>query len=183
MSAHGAIATDEHLRTSNPDVFAAGDCTDSPQFVYVAAYEGALAAENALGGSRRVDLSALPRVTFTDPQIASAGMTAAEAAASGLEVKSTVLPLSAIPRALVNRERHGLVKLVADADSERLLGASMMAAGAGEVIQAAVLAIKAGMTTTELAETFHPYLTMAEGLKLAAQTFTRDVSRLSCCAA
>jgi mercuric reductase len=65
---HGAIATDEHLRTSNPDVFAAGDCTDSPQFVYVAAYEGALAAENALGGSRRVDLSALPRVTFTDPR-------------------------------------------------------------------------------------------------------------------
>jgi mercuric reductase len=183
LGARGEIVTDEHLRTSAPGVFAAGDCTGAPQFVYVAAYEGALAAENALGGTLRVDLSALPRVTFTDPQIASAGMTVAEAAAAGFTVKSTVLPVSAIPRALVNRDEHGLVKLVADQDTDRLLGASMMVPGAGEVIQSAVLAIRAGLTTRELADTFHPYLTMAEGLKLAAQTFTRDVSRLSCCAA
>ena len=183
VGSRGAIVTDDGMRTSNPRVFAAGDCTDSPQFVYVAAYEGALAAENALGGSRVVDLSALPRVTFTSPQIASAGMTAAEAIASGFEVKHTVLPLYAVPRALVNRDTRGLVKLVADARTDRLLGASMMAEGAGDVIHSAVLAIKTGMTISALAETFHPYLTMAEALRLAAQTFTRDVSQLSCCAA
>jgi mercuric reductase len=75
------------------------------------------------------------------------------------------------------------VKLVAEAGSGRLLGATVLADGAGDVISAAVLAIRHGITTSELAATLHPYLTMAEGLKLAAQTFTRDVGRLSCCAA
>jgi mercuric reductase len=94
-----------------------------------------------------------------------------------------VLPLDAVPRALVNGDTRGLVKLVAEAASRRLLGASIMADGAGEVIQSAVLAIDRGMTVDELASTWAPYLTMAEALKLAAQTFTRDVARLSCCAA
>jgi mercuric reductase len=94
-----------------------------------------------------------------------------------------VLPLEAVPRALVNGDTRGLVKLVAEADSGRLLGASIVADGAGEVIQSAVLAIDRGMTGGELASAWAPYLTMAEALKLAAQTFTRDVAKLSCCAA
>lgn len=180
----GAVVVDGHLRTTNPRVFAAGDCTPAPQFVYVSAYQGALAAENALNGaSRAVDLRALPRVTFTSPQIASAGLTEAEAREAGREVKSSVLPLSAVPRAIVNRETRGLIKMVADASTDELLGVSVLAEGAGEVIQAAVYALKLRLTTREVAETFHPYLTVAEGLKLAAQTFTRDVAMLSCCAA
>ena len=175
---------DSHLLTSNPRVFAAGDVTGGPQFVYVAAYEGQLAVGNALlGDDREVDLLGLPRVTFTSPQLASAGITEAQARAQGREVRTTVMPLSAVPRALVNRDTRGLVKLVAEAGSGRLLGATVLADGAGDVISAAVLAIRHGITTAELAATLHPYLTMAEGLKLAAQTFTRDVGRLSCCAA
>lgn len=180
----GAIVVDEQLRTTNPRVWAAGDVTAGPQFVYVSAYEGALAAENALlGAGRRVDLTGLPRVTFTSPPAAGAGLTEAQARDAGHEVKTAVIGLSAVPRALVNRDTHGVIKLVADAATDRLLGASIVGEGAGDAIQAAVLAIRAGMTTAELAATFHPYLTMVEGLKLAAQTFTRDVSRLSCCAA
>jgi mercuric reductase len=180
----GAIVVDEQLRTSNPRVWAAGDVTDAPQFVYVSAYHGALAAENALlGANRTVDLTGLPRVTFTAPQIAGAGQTEAAARAAGHDVTTTVLPLSAVPRALVNRDTHGVIKLVADAATGRLLGATIVADAAGEAIQTAVLAIRVGMTTDELAATFHPYLTMAEGLKLAAQTFGRDVHKLSCCAA
>jgi mercuric reductase len=180
----GAIVVDEQLRTSNPRVWAAGDVTDAPQFVYVSAYQGALAAENALlGANRTVDLTGLPRVTFTAPQIAGAGLTEAAARDAGYDVITTVLPLSAVPRALVNRDTHGVIKLVADAATNRLLGATIVADAAGEAIQTAVLAIRAGMTTDELAATFHPYLTMAEGLKLAAQTFGRDVHKLSCCAA
>jgi mercuric reductase len=180
----GAIVVDEHLRTTNPRVFAAGDCTSAPQFVYVAAYQGGLAADNALsGGSRTVDLRALPRVTFTSPQIASAGFTEAEAQGQGREVKTTVLPLTAVPRAIVNRDTRGLIKMVADATTNEILGVSVLSEGAGEVIQSAVLAIKFRLTVQDVAETFHPYLTMAEGLKLAAQTFTRDVAMLSCCAA
>lgn len=184
VDGRGAIVVDEQLRTTNPRVWAAGDVTPAPQFVYVSAYQGALAAENALGGaSQRVDLTGLPRVIFTSPTVAAAGLTEAQARDAGHDVKSSMVAASAVPRALVNRDRHGLVKLVADAATDRLLGASIVGEGAGDAIQAAVLAIRHGITTAELAATFHPYLTMVEGLKLAAQTFTRDVAKLSCCAA
>ena len=184
IDAKGAIIVDDQLRTKNPSVYAAGDVTGAPQFVYVSAYEGALAVDNALlGTNRAVDFRGLPKVTFTSPQIASAGLTESKAREAGLEVVTSVLPLDAIPRALVNHETTGLFKLVAEARTGRLLGASIMADGAAEVIQSAVLAIKYGISIEDLASTFHPYLTMAEGLKLAAQTFTRDVHKLSCCAA
>jgi mercuric reductase len=184
VDARGAIVVDDQLRTTHPGVWAAGDVTGAPQFVYVSAYQGALAAENALlGAGRSVDLAGLPRVIFTTPALAAAGLTEDQARGAGYDVRTSVLPASAIPRALVNRDPHSVVKLVSQAATNRLLGATVVGEGAGEVIQSAVLAIRYGITTTELAGTFHPYLTMAEGLKLAAQTFTRDVARLSCCAA
>jgi len=180
----GAVAVDEAQRTTNPRVWAAGDVTRTPQFVYVAAYEGGLAAGNALTGARTYrDLSALPSVIFTQPQIASVGMTEAEARAKGLEVRTSILPLDAVPRARVNGDDLGLFKLVAEASSDRLLGAQVVAENAGDVIYAAVLATRFGLRVSDLLDTFAPYLTMAEGLKLAAQSFSRDVKKLSCCAA
>lgn len=110
-------------------------------------------------------------------------MTEAQAAQAGHDVVTSVLPLEHVPRALVNRDTRGLVKLVADRASDRLLGVHVVSDGAGEVIQPGVYALLAKLTTVEMAGAFHPYLTMAEGLKLAAQTFTRDVAKLSCCAA
>ncbi|WP_249011881.1 mercury(II) reductase [Conexibacter sp. DBS9H8] len=181
---HGAIVVDDAQRTSVSSIYAAGDVTTQPQFVYVAAAGGAAAAENALtGAGRHLDLTNLPQIIFTSPQIALAGLTEQQAREAGFVVQTSVLPLSAIPRAIVNGDTDGLFKLVADAGSGRLLGASIIADAAGEVIQSAVLAIKAEMTFTDLASTWAPYLTMAEGLKLAAQTFGRDVAKLSCCAA
>jgi mercuric reductase len=180
----GAVVVDEYLRTTNGRVFAAGDVSGAPQFVYVAAHEGALAAENALNGAaRKLDLNALPRVTFTSPQIAAVGLTEEQAREAGYAVKTSVLPLELVPRALVNAETAGLIKLVADAERDRLLGAHVLAEHAGEVIQAATVAVKFGLTVADLIDTFHPYLTIAEGLKLAAQTFESDVAKLSCCAA
>ncbi len=130
-----------------------------------------------------LDFDSLPRVTFTTPQIASAGLTEAQARERGFDVESSVLPLDAVPRALVDADTSGLFKLVAEAGTGRLVGASVLASRAGEVIQSAVLAIRAGMSVSELAAGWAPYLTMAEGLKLAAQAFARDVAKLSCCAA
>jgi mercuric reductase len=180
----GAILVDQQLRTSVPSIYAAGDVTDQPQFVYVAAAAGAVAAQNALAGaSETLDFSNLPRIIFTSPQIAAAGLTERQAHERGFDVETTVLPLGAVPRALVNGDTLGLFKLVGERGSGRLLGASIIADGAGEVIQSAVLAIRAGMTVEQLSSTWAPYLTMAEGLKLAAQTFDRDVAKLSCCAA
>ena len=183
MGAKGEIQVNEHLQTTNPDIYAAGDCIGDPMYVYVAAYAGGLAAENALNGARKVyDLTALPHVTFTDPQIASVGLTEQQAKAQGLRIKMAVLPLEHVPRALASRNTKGLIKLVAEEQTGRLVGAHVLAAEAGEVIQEATLAIRFGLTVQDLADTFHPYLTMVEGLKLAALTFKKDVSKLSCCA-
>ncbi|WP_082374249.1 mercury(II) reductase [Ardenticatena maritima] len=183
LDERGHIRIDEYAQTSNPRVYAAGDCATLPMFVYVAAHSGSVAAENALHGNRRtLDLDALPKVTFTDPQVASAGLTESQAREAGFAVKTSVLPLTHVPRALAAHDTRGLIKLVADAESDRLLGAHLLAPEGGEIIQIAVLAIRAGMTTRDVAETIFPYLTLAEGLKLAAQSFEKDVATLSCCA-
>lgn len=180
----GFLQVDDHLRTSRPGVFAAGDCTDRPQFVYVAAKAGTMAAENALGGDRRLDLSAMPAVVFTDPQLAWVGLTEEEARERHGDGKVIVrtLPMAKVPRALANRDTRGRIKLVARVDDGRLLGVHVLSPQAGEVIQTGVLAVKHGLTVHDLADTLFPYLTEVEGLKLAAQTFTRSVEKLSCCA-
>jgi mercuric reductase len=180
----GEIITDEYQRTANPRIWAAGDVTGSPQFVYVAAAQGSRAAANALDNAgRTVDYTALPRVTFTSPAIASAGLTEAELIRQGVACDCRVLPLSAVPRAIVARDTRGVVKLVAEARTGRVRGVHAVADSAGEIITAASYAIRARMTVADLAEAWAPYLTMSEGLRLAAQAFSRDVSRLSCCAA
>ena len=110
------------------------------------------------------------------------GLTEAQAKEKGYDVKASVLPASAVPRAIVNRETWGVFKIVADAATDQILGVHVVAENAGDVIYAGVLAVKFHLTVQDLVETFAPYLTMAEGLKLATQTFGRDVHRLSCCA-
>lgn len=180
----GQVVVDEQLRTHNPRIWAAGDVTGHPQFVYVAAAHGSLVADNALDGAgRTLDYRHLPRITFTSPQLAAVGLTDAQAAQQGIACTYRVLPLEHLPRALVNRDTRGLVKIVAERATGRVLGVSMVAGGAGDAILAAVYAVKLGMTVAELADTWAPYLTIGEGLKLAAQAFTRDVAKLSCCAA
>ncbi|MDP1569327.1 MAG: mercury(II) reductase [Vicinamibacterales bacterium] len=179
---HGAILVDAHLRTSVHDIYATGDCTSQPQFVYVAAAGGTRAAINMTGGDATLDLSAMPAVVFTDPQIATVGLTEADARQGGIATDSRTLSLEAVPRALVNFDTRGFIKVVAEAGTGRVLGVQMVAPEAGEAIQAAALAIRAGMTVHDVAEQLFPYLTTVEGLKLAAQTFTKDVGQLSCCA-
>lgn len=181
--ARGFIAVDAAMRTSNQRVYAAGDVTGDPHFVYVAAAQGALAADNALGDrSEEIDYTALPRITFTSPQVAAAGLTEAQAREGGFDVVTSKLPIEYVPRALVEGDRAGVFKLVAEAGTKRLLGATIVAEGAGDVILAAIYAIKFGLTLDQLTGTWAPYLTMGEGLKLAAQALDRDVAHLSCCA-
>ena len=180
----GEIVVDEHLRTSSPRVWAAGDVTGHPQFVYVAAKHGAVVVDNAFDeAARRVDYAAMPRITFTSPTLASAGLTEAQAVSRGLNCESRVLALEHVPRAIVSRNTHGAVKLVAERDSGRILGVHLLADGAGDAILAGVYAIEAGLTVAQLASSWNPYLTIGEAIHLAAQSFTRDPSKLSCCAA
>ena len=184
LGAKREIEVNEFLQTSNPAIYTAGDVIGDPMFVYVAAYAGALAAENALSGNvRRYDLTALPRVTFTDPAVASVGLTELTARGSGSEPIISALGLEHVPRSLAARDTRGFVKLVADSTTRRIIGAHILAAEAGEMITEPALAMKLGLTIEDLTSAFHPYLTLSEGVKLAALAFSKDVAKLSCCAA
>ncbi len=179
----GEILVNNTLQTSLPDVYAAGDVTGRDMFVYVAAYSGQLSAENALTDSGRIyDAAYIPRVTFTDPQIASAGLTESQAREQGYKVQISSLPMHYVPRALAARDTRGLVKLVINAANNQLLGAHILAPEASEMIQTVVLAIRFRISVRQLSETMFPYLTNAEALKLAVLGLEKDVSLLSCCA-
>lgn len=183
LAGNRGILVDEYLETRVSGVYAAGDVTGRDQFVYMAAYGAKLAARNAMGGNgHRYDSSAMPAVVFTDPQVASVGVTEARARKAGRDVKISLLSLDQVPRALAARDTRGLIKLIADAASDKLIGAHLLAPEGGDSIQTAALAIKYGMTTAELGAAIFPYLTTVEGLKLAAQAFGKDVKLLSCCA-
>lgn len=184
LTTTGGIGVDRKMRTSRPGIYAAGDVTGRDQFVYMAAHGAKVAALNALNGDRLdYDNAAMPWVTFTYPQVAGVGLTEAAAKARGHRTKTSVVPLHVVARARAARDTRGLVKLVADAVTDRLLGGQILAPEGADSIQTMAMALKFGMTATALAETIFPYLTTVEGLKLAALGFSKDITKLSCCAA
>ncbi len=182
----GSIVVDAYMRTNVVNIYAAGDCTNQPQFVYVAAAAGTRAAVNMTNKNNdedvAIDLSVMPSVVFTNPQVATVGLTEKQATEQGLDVDSRTLDLKNVPRALANMDTRGFIKLVAETESGRIVGCQVLASEGGEIIQTATLAIRNLMTITDLADQLFPYLTMVEGLKLTAQTFNKDVKQLSCCA-
>lgn len=178
----GAIIVNERMETSVKNIYAAGDCSNMPQYVYVAAAAGSRAGVNMTGGHAELDLSIMPAVIFTDPQVATVGLSEEDALRQNIKTESRVLTMDNVPRALANFETDGFIKLIAEKETGRLIGARILAHDAGELIQSAALAIQNKMTVEDLANQLFPYLTMVEGLKLCAQTFNKDVSQLSCCA-
>lgn len=180
----GEILVNNRLNSSNERIWAAGDVTGHREFVYVAASHGTLVVENAFNqAGREVDYRHLPRVTFTSPALAAVGMTDLEANEAGIRCECRVLPLEYVPRALVNRDTRGFIKIVADADTGRIVGITAVAKDAGDLAAAGVYILEAGMTVDQVANLWSPYLTMAEGLKITAQSYKTDISKLSCCAA
>jgi len=181
--ANGFIRVDDGMRTSNRNIFAAGDVTGGPGFVYVAAAGGRVAADNAVGeGGRTLDLRAVPRVTFTSPQVASVGMGPGEAHEHGLDVEVSRLGLEHVPRALVEHRATGWIQVIAERGTGRIVGVQAVGPNAAELLGEAALAVRLGLTIEQVTDTFHPYLTWVEGFKLAVQGFRKDVSKLSCCA-
>ena len=182
--ARGFLPVDATLRTAADGVFGAGDVLGDKMFVYTAAYEGALAARNAREGLyAEADYTALPWVVFTDPQLAGVGLDLAQAEVAGIDAEATTLAMEHVPRAIAARDTRGSVTLVRDRESDRLVGARVLAPEGSELLMEAALAIRHGVTTQQLADAFHPYLTLSEAVKLAALTFRKDVGQLSCCAA
>ena len=175
---------DQTLQTSVEGIYGAGDIIGEPMYVYTAAYEGALVAKNAITGEATArDYTALPWVIFTDPQVAGVGMDEQQAAQEGIEVDIAKLPLSQLPRSLAARDSRGFIKLIRDRATDKLVGGRILAPEGSELLMEISLAIKFGITVKELTSSFHPYLTLSEGVKLAAIAFEKDVTKLSCCAA
>jgi mercuric reductase len=180
---NGSIVVNDRLETNVPGIFAVGDCTNLPKFVYVSAASGTRAAINMMGKeTANLDLSVLPEVIFTDPQVAVVGLSEADALSRGMEVDVRTVSLDQVPRALANFDTRGWVKMVAEKKTGRLIGVQVLAPEGGEVIQTAAMAIAGGRTVREIGDQFFPYLTMVECLKLCAQSFYKDVKQLSCCA-
>ncbi|MBI3502278.1 MAG: mercury(II) reductase [Bacteroidetes bacterium] len=182
----GHIIVNEFMQTSVPHIYAAGDCNQNPPFVYTAAYEGNLAVNNMVAHSEEelsaADYKGMPWVIFTDPQVAGAGIDEAEAEKKNIPFEVSKINLSDVPRYAAALDTRGFIKLIRNSETDKLLGARIIAPEGGELVMELSLAIRYGITVTELAKTMHPYLTASEGIKLAAITFGKDVAKLSCCA-
>jgi len=187
LDAQDAVKVDAYLRTTIPNIWAAGDVlgreTDSQMATPVGAHDGGIAVLNALtGANHRVDHRVIPRTIFTDPQVAVVGLTDEEANARGIACQCNTIPMSAVPRAGAIRNTRGVVKMVLEQESRRVIGVSMLGVNAGEVIHEAAMALRFGATTADFIDMIHVYPTMAEALKIVAISFTKDVNKLSCCA-
>lgn len=182
--AKGHVIVNEFLTTTNPDIYAVGDVTNLPAYVYTAAYEGGLALQNAFyHPKQKVDFTALPWIVFTDPQVAGVGMDEKEAEEKGIPYQATTLPLSEVPRSIAALDTRGFIKLIRNTETDLLIGARIVAPEGSELAMEISLAIKFKIPVRELVSMFHPYLTLSEGIKLAALSFTMDVHKMSCCAA
>lgn len=183
LTTNGHVAVNEKMETNLPNIYAVGDVTNTPAFVYTAAFEGKIAVKNAFtGAEKKADYTSLPWVVFTDPQVAGAGLDEAQAAAQNIPFEVSKIELKDVPRAIAANDTRGFIKLIRNTKTDKLIGARIVAPEGGELIQQLSMAIKYGITVTDLAESFYPYLTLGEGIKLAAITFGKDVSKLSCCA-
>lgn len=188
LDADGGIIVDRHMASSNPRIHAVGDVTHlRERFVYVAAAAGRVAVRHALGDdASALDISIVPEVIFTDPQVAKVGLTEVEAKSKGYRAQVGLLPREHLPRALVDHDPVGLWKVIVEPMSGRLIGAEVVAPTAGDVIQSAALLIRLGQAdrtqAADATEWFFPYLTEAEGLRLAIRSIDTDVHMLSCCA-
>lgn len=179
----GFIRVDDEMRTTAAQIWAAGDVTGPPLATPVGAREGVVAAENMLKDAHlKMDYAAVPRAVFTDPEVAAVGVTAAEARAQGLHVEAACLDLAHVPKAAATYRTRGLVKMVIESGSQRIVGVQLVASRGADIIHEATLAVQYRLTIRDLIRTIHVYPTMSEAIRMAAQMFVKDVSRLSCCA-
>jgi mercuric reductase len=172
------------MRTSAAGIWAAGDVVGGTMIATVGAREGIVAVEDMLNPACgcRMDYLSAPMTIFTDPELGTVGYSEEAAKAAGFQVVTNTLPVAAIPKAHITGSTAGVITLVADKATDRLLGVHLACRNGAELINEAALAIHLRATIKDLAGSLHVYPSMGEGLRLCAQGFTRDVSKLSCCA-
>ena len=163
----GRIAVNEHFQTAVPNVYAIGDCIDGPMLAHKAEEEGIAAVEIIAGAAGHVNYDAIPGVIYTFPEVASVGKTEEELKEAGVKYSKGNFPFSANSRARANATTEGFVKVLADAETDKILGAHIMGPNAGEMIAEAVIAIEYGASSEDLARTCHAHPTLSEAFKEA----------------
>ncbi|HEY5620888.1 MAG TPA: mercury(II) reductase, partial [Candidatus Bathyarchaeia archaeon] len=183
LRADGAVKVNSEMHTSAPHIWAAGDVIGEPMLETIAAKEGATAAENALRDAhKKVDFLSVPKAVFTSPQVATVGLTDREANEKGYQCACRTVEMSIVPKAMTIRETRGLVKMVAESSTGRILGVHILAENAADIIHEGVLAVKYKLTIDDIINTVHVFPTVSESIKLAAMSYRKDLSQLSCCA-
>jgi len=168
MDKRGFIEVDSHLRTNLPNVYAIGDCVPGPMLAHKAEEEGIAAAETIAGKHGHVNYNAIPGVIYTHPEVASVGLTEEEVKASGKAYSKGVFPFMANSRAKANADTEGMVKVITDKATDKVLGVHIIGPNAGELIGEAVLAIEYGASSEDIARTCHAHPTLSEAVKEAA---------------
>ena len=170
----GGVVVDEFLRSSNPDIYAAGDVCLAYKYSHTAVASARIVVRNALfGGRERMDDLVVPWCTYTDPEIAHVGLYVREANRRGIAVKTFTIPMHEVARSVTDSEDVGFVKITVNEGSDRILGATIVARHAGEMINEISLAMVAGIGLRALARVIHSYPTQADAIRQAAQAYNR----------
>lgn len=174
----GFIEVDSQQRTNVPNIFAIGDVVGQPMLAHKAVHEGKVAAEASAGENRHFDARVIPSVAYTDPEVAWAGLTEAQAKEKGIDYGTGVFPWAASGRALTNGRSDGMTKIIFDKADDRVIGAAMVGVNAGELVAEAALAIEMGADAVDLGHTIHPHPTLSETLNFAAEMFEGTITDL-----
>ncbi|WP_435120068.1 mercury(II) reductase [Halolamina sp. C58] len=178
----GVVVVNEHFRTTNPDVYAAGDVIGEPMLETVAAKEGNHAVKNAFGNEgKTIDYAAVPAVVFTSPEVASVGTTELEYMNEYGTCSCRTVKMADMPKARAVEDTRGLLQVVKHHETDAIVGVHMVAPRAADMIPEATLAVKFGLTVDDIIDTVHPFPTFSEAFKHACQAFRRDTSMMSCC--
>ncbi|MBI1729337.1 mercury(II) reductase [Candidatus Acetothermia bacterium] len=182
LDERGFVKVNDEMRTSAPHIWAAGDVIGEPMLETIAAKEGAVAAENAFStAKKRINFNEVPSAVFTYPEVASVGLTDAQAISKGIRCRCGMIPFSLVPKAHIIGDTRGWIKIVSNRETKQIIGVHILSPHAADLIHEGTLAVKFRMTVDDIIDTVHIFPTLSEAMKLAALSFYKDVSKLSCC--
>ncbi|MEM0127778.1 MAG: mercury(II) reductase [Thermoplasmatales archaeon] len=178
----GYILTSDDMKTSIPGIYAAGDCVSKKMFLEtLAAREGVVAVSNMFGTDLKIDYNSTTWAVFTSPQVAGVGMTESECRKSTGSCSTRIFSLENLTKASITGETEGLIKIVVDSKNNRVVGMHIFAPDATDIITEGAYAVKYGYTLDDIISTSHIFPSLSEGIKLTAQSFMRDISKMACC--
>lgn len=181
LSKKGELIVNEEMQASE-NVWAAGDVTGEPMLETVAAREGMIAANNAISEEKIImDYRVVPHAVFTDPQLAGVGLTDKQTIEKRINCRCNTVPMELVPKAKAIKDTRGAIKVVIDNKTQEIRGIHILAPQAADLIHEGVMIVKNRMTVDDVIDTLHIFPTLSEAIKIGAQSFRRDITKMSCC--